>query len=70
MMTFTAGNFCLCTTIGNKLTQWYNLDVWNLSSWVKGTDVPITPQPPVATPLADLVCTSCPPACQVEITTV
>jgi hypothetical protein len=64
------GTFCLCTTVAGKLMQWYNLDVWNLSSWIKGVVVPIVSQPPPATPLADLVCTSCPPGCQIEIVTV
>jgi hypothetical protein len=32
-----------------------------------GVVVPISPQPPPATPLADLVLTSMPPGCQMEI---
>jgi hypothetical protein len=64
-----AGTFCLCTTVQGRRTQFYNLDVWNQSSWVKGVVVPIVPQPPAATALADLVCTSCPPGCQIEIVT-
>jgi hypothetical protein len=59
---------CLATTIGGKLTQFYNLDVWS-SSMVPGVVVPITPQPPAATPLADLVLTAMPDGCQIEIVT-
>jgi hypothetical protein len=40
--------------------QWYNYDCWS-NSMPTGIVVPITPQPPPAVPLADLVCTSCPP---------
>jgi hypothetical protein len=61
--------FCLCTTIGGKLTQWYNFDAWTNSIPLE-TLVPITPQPPPAVPLADLICTACPPGFQMEIVTV
>jgi hypothetical protein len=63
------GTFCLCTTRGGKLTQWYNYDAWS-NSMPTGVVVPITPQPPPAVPLADLVCTSCPPGFSMQITTV
>jgi hypothetical protein len=66
----SGGTFCLATTVAGRLTQFYNLDVWNLWSWVKGVAVPITPQPPPAAKLADLVLTSCPTGCQIQIVTV
>jgi hypothetical protein len=61
---------CLCTTVGNKLAQFYNLDVWNAATMIPGVTVPITPQPPPAVPLAGLVLTAMPPGCQMEIVTV
>jgi hypothetical protein len=64
-----SGTFCLCTTVGGKLTQWYNYDCWS-NSMPTGIMVPITPQPPPAVKLADLVCTSCPPGFQMQIVTV
>jgi hypothetical protein len=66
----SAGTMCLCTTIGGRLTQWYNLDVWGNGGMPKGVVVPITPQPPPAVPLNDLVLTSMPPGCQFQIVTV
>jgi hypothetical protein len=61
---------CLATTVGGKLRQFYNLDVWDVSTMLRGAVVPITPQPPPAAPLADLVLTAMPPGCQIEIVTV
>jgi hypothetical protein len=61
---------CLCTHVGGKLTQFYNLPIWDVSTMIPGVVVPIVPQPPPATPLTDLVLTAMPPGCQVEITTV
>jgi hypothetical protein len=63
------GTFCLATTVSGKLRQWYNYDAWS-NSMPTGIVVPITPQPPPATPLADLVCTACPPGFSMQITTV
>jgi hypothetical protein len=63
------GNFCLCTTVLGKLTQFYLYDAWS-NSMPRGIVVPITPQPPPATPLADLVLTACPPGFQMQIVTV
>jgi hypothetical protein len=40
------------------------------SACISRTSMPITPQPPPATPLADWLLTSMPPACQMEIVTV
>jgi hypothetical protein len=65
-----AGTFCLCTTVGSQRTQWYNYPVWSNPGFPKGVAVPITPQPPAAVPLPNLVCTSCPPGCSMEIVTV
>jgi hypothetical protein len=61
---------CLATTVAGKLTQFYNLDVWNASTMIPGVVVPITPQPPAAVPLKDLVLTAMPPGCSMEIVTV
>jgi hypothetical protein len=61
---------CLCTTVGGKLYQWYNYPVWTNPGFPKNIVVPITPQPPPAVPLADLICTACPPGCSMEIVTV
>jgi hypothetical protein len=66
----SAGTMCLATTVAGRLTQFYNLQVWDLASWIKNTDVVITPQPPTAIKLADLVLTSMPAGCQIQITTV
>jgi hypothetical protein len=66
----TAGTFCLCTNVGGRRVQWYNYDVQGNPGFPKGIVVPITPQPPAAAPLANLICTSCPPGCQMEIVTV
>jgi hypothetical protein len=63
------GTFCLCTTVGGQLRQWYNYDAWG-NSMPTGVVVPIVPQPPPAVPLADLICTSCPPGFQMQIVTV
>jgi hypothetical protein len=63
------GTFCLATTVGGVLRQWYNYDAWGNSMPV-GVTVPITPQPPIAQPLADLVCVSCPPGFIMHIVTV
>jgi hypothetical protein len=60
---------CLATTVGGKLVQFYNFDCW-ANSQIPGVVVPITPQPPPATPLADLYCTSCPDGFVMEIVTV
>jgi hypothetical protein len=61
--------FCLATTVGGQLVQFYNLDAW-ANSMPVGVSVPITPQPPAAAPLADLICTSCPSGFEMQITTV
>jgi hypothetical protein len=49
--------------------QWYNLDCWNYNI-PKGVTVPITVQPPAATPLPAIVVLACPVGCQVTLTTV
>ena len=61
---------CLCTTVAGKLRQWYNYDVWSNAAIGKKVATPITPQPPSATALADLVLVNMPPGCQLEIITV
>jgi hypothetical protein len=63
------GNFCLCTTVGGRLTQFYLYDAWS-NTMPKGIVVPITPQPPPAKQLADLVLTACPPGFSMQIVTV
>jgi hypothetical protein len=64
------GTFCLCTTgRDGVLRQWYNYDAQS-NSMPTGVVVPIVPQPPPATPLVDLVCTSCPAGFVMEIVTV
>jgi hypothetical protein len=68
----TAGNFALA--VGNPndstLRQFYNYDIWSNPGFMKGIVVPITPQPPSATPLYSLVCTSCPAGASFTIVTV
>jgi hypothetical protein len=59
----------LCTTVNGKLTQFYNLDVWNAATLLPGVVVSITPQPPPAMPLNGLVLTAMPPGCQMQIVT-
>jgi hypothetical protein len=61
--------FCLATTVNGKLRQFFNLDIWDCATMIRNVVVPITPQPPSATPLADLICTSCPPGCVMELVT-
>jgi hypothetical protein len=61
---------CLCTTVAGKLRQFYNYDVQSNPGFMKGIVVPITPQPPPAVPLADLVLMSMPPRRQFQIMTV
>ena len=66
----TSGTMCLCTTVAGKLRQFYNYDVQSNPGFMKRIVVPITPQPPPAVPLADLVLMSMPPRCQFQIMTV
>jgi hypothetical protein len=64
------GTFTLCTVVNGVRTQWYNFPVWSNPGFPRGVAVPITPEPPPATPLPNLVCTACPPGCSMEIVTV
>jgi hypothetical protein len=45
------GTFCLCSTVGGQLRQWYNYDPWRNWSWIPNVAVPIVSQPPAAAPL-------------------